>query len=76
MVQKVKNLPAIWETGAPFLGQEDPLEKGMPAHSSMLALRIPGKRSLAGCSSWGHRRVGPDLATTSSHILTANCICI
>ena len=42
MVQKVKNLPAIWETGAPFLGQEDPLEKGMPAHSSILALRIPG----------------------------------
>ena len=39
--QLVKNLPAIQETLVWFLGQEDPLEKGMAAHSSILAWRIP-----------------------------------
>ena len=37
----VKNLPAMWETWVPSLGQEDPLEKGMATHSGILAWRIP-----------------------------------
>ena len=37
----VKNLPAVQETWVCFLGQEDPLEKGMATHSSILAWRIP-----------------------------------
>ena len=37
----VKNLPAIQETRVRSLGQEDPLEKGMTTHSSVLAWRIP-----------------------------------
>jgi len=37
----VKNLPATWETQVRSLGQEDPLEKGMAANSSILACRIP-----------------------------------
>ena len=37
----VKNLPAMWETQVRSLGQEDPLEKGMATHSSILGLRIP-----------------------------------
>ena len=36
----VKNLPAIQETQVQSLGQEDPLEKGMATHSSILAWRI------------------------------------
>ena len=36
-----KNLPAVWETQIPSLGWEDPLEKGMATHSSILAWRIP-----------------------------------
>ena len=36
----VKNLPAIRETGVQSLGQEDPLEKGMTTHSSILAWEI------------------------------------
>ena len=36
-----KNLPAMWETWVQFLGWEDPLEKGMATHSSILAWRIP-----------------------------------
>ena len=34
---EVKNLPAMWETWVRSLGQEDPLEKGMATHSSILA---------------------------------------
>ena len=41
MAQLVKNLPAIRETWVQSLGWEDPLEKGMATHSSILALRIP-----------------------------------
>ena len=37
----VKNLPIMWQTGVRSLGQEDPLEKGMATHSSILAWRIP-----------------------------------
>ena len=41
MAQRVKNLPVMWKTWVRSLGQEDPLEKGMAAHSSILAWRIP-----------------------------------
>ena len=41
MAQTVKNLPAMQETGVQSLGGEDPLEKGMATHSSILAWRIP-----------------------------------
>ena len=40
----VNNLPALWETWVRSLGQEDPLEKGMATHSSVLAWRIPKDR--------------------------------
>ena len=53
----VKNLPAnagdVPETQVPSLRQEDPLEEGMATHSSILAWRIRGQRSLAGYSPWG-----------------------
>ena len=41
VAQLVKNLPAMQETLVQFLGQEDPLEKGMTMHSSILIWRIP-----------------------------------
>ena len=41
VAQAVKNLPAMWETWIQSLGQEDPLEKSMATHSSILAWRIP-----------------------------------
>ena len=41
MVQMVKNLPAMQETRVQSLGQEDPLEKAMATHSSILAWKIP-----------------------------------
>ena len=44
MTQLVKNLPAMWETWVQSLGWEDPLEKGLATHSSILAWRIPMDR--------------------------------
>ena len=41
MTQTVKNLPTMQEIQVQSLGQEDPLEKGMATHSSILAWRIP-----------------------------------
>ena len=52
MAQIVKNLPAMQETWVRSLGQEDPLEKRMATHSSILAWKIHGQRSLAGYSPW------------------------
>ena len=52
----VKNLPAMWETRVLSLGQEDPLEKGMATHSSVLAWRIPGTEDPGGLEPLGSPR--------------------
>ena len=59
----VKNLPAKQETRFPFRGQEDPLEKEMVAHSSILAWQIPWTEEPGRLPSIGSQRVGHDLAT-------------
>jgi len=46
VAQTVKNLPALQETWVQFLGQENPLEKGMATHSSIVAWRIPWAEEL------------------------------
>ena len=56
VAQTVKNLLAICESWVPPLGWEDPLEKGMATHSSILAWRIP-QRSLAGCNPWDRKEL-------------------
>ena len=48
VAQMVKHLPAMWKTQVQSLGQEDPLEKGMATHSSILAGEFHGQRSLVG----------------------------
>ena len=45
------------------LCQEDPLEEEMATHSSILAGKSNGQRSLEGCSLWGHQRAGYNLMT-------------
>ena len=55
VVQTVKNLPAMQETWVQSLGLEDPLEKRMVTHSSILAWQSSGKRGLMGYSPWGYR---------------------
>ena len=57
VAQTVKNLPAIWETWVLSLDQEDPLEKEMATHSSILAWEIREQSNLAGYSPWGRKRV-------------------
>ena len=54
----LKNLPTkreLQDTRVQSPGQEDPLEEGMVAHSSILAWRIHGQRSLVGYSPWGDK---------------------
>ena len=60
MAQMVKNLPAMRETWIQSLGWEDPLEKGMATHCSILAWRIPVDREPGGLQSMGLQRVGHD----------------
>ena len=52
VAQTVKNLPVMQETQVQSLDQEDPLEEEMATHSSVLAWRIHGQRSLVGYSPW------------------------
>ena len=61
----VKNPPAVQETWVQSLGQQDPLEKEMANHSSILPWRIPwtgepGGCNLVGLQSMGSQSVGPD----------------
>ena len=51
------------ETWVRFLGWEDPLEKEMAIHSSILAWKIPWTEEPGGLQSMGSQRVGHDLAT-------------
>ena len=63
MAQTVKSLPAVQETRVRSLGQEDPLEKEMATHSSILAWEIPRTDDPGGLQSMGSQRVRHDLAT-------------
>ena len=58
MAQTVKNVPAMPGTQVPSLGQEDPLEKEMGTHSSILAWKIPRTEKPSGLQSIGSQRVG------------------
>ena len=59
----VKSLTAMWETRVRSLGWEDPLEKEMATHSSILAWRIPWTEEPGGLQFMGSQRVRQDLVT-------------
>ena len=63
--QTVKKLPAVWETQVQSLGREDPLEKCMATHSSILAWRIPWTEEPGRLQSMGSPRVGHNWATNT-----------
>jgi len=63
MAQMVKNLPAMQEMQVWSLGQEDPLDKGMATHSSILSWRIPWSKETGGLQSMGPQRVEHDWVT-------------
>ena len=58
VAQTVENLPAMQETWLRSLVWEDPLEKGMASHSSILAWRLPWTEEPGGLQSMGLQRVG------------------
>ena len=58
MTPTVKSLPAMQETQVQFLGREDPLEKDMATHSSILAWEIPWTEEPGRIQSMGSQRVG------------------
>ena len=60
VAQMVKNLPAIQETEAQSLGQEEPLEEELATHFSILACRIPWTEKPGGLQFLGLQRVGHD----------------
>ena len=64
VAQMVKNLPTVTETQVWSLSQEDPLEKGMTTHSSILAWKIPWTEKRGRLQSTGSQRVRHDWATS------------
>ena len=63
--QTEKNLPAMQETRVQSLGGEDPLEKGIATHSSIIASRIPWTEEPGRLQSTRSQRVGRDRVTTT-----------
>ena len=68
VADRLKHLPPMQETLVWSLGWEDPLEKEMAIHSSILAWRIPWTEEPGGLQSTGSQRVGHDWATSLTHI--------
>ena len=66
MPQTVENLPAMKETQIRSLGEEDPLERGMATHSSILAWKIPWTEEPGVLQSIGSQRVGYGYVTEYS----------
>ena len=60
VTQMIKNLPAMWETQVLSLGWEDPLEKVMATHPSVLAWRIPWTEEAGRLQAMGSQRVRHD----------------
>ena len=60
VAQTVKHLPVIRKTQVQSLGREDPLEKEIATHSSILAWRIPWTEETEGLHFMGSQRVGHD----------------
>ena len=58
MAQRIKRLPAMWETRVQSVGWEDPLEKEMATHSIIFAWTIPWTEEPGGLQSTGLQRVG------------------
>ena len=67
VAQSVKYLPAMQETWIQSLGQEDPQEKGMATHSSILAWRIPWTEELGGLQPIGLQRIRHNWTTYMAH---------
>ena len=75
VAQTVKHLPERWETRVRSLGREDPLEKEMATHSSILAWEIPWTEEPGCHSPWGRKESDPSEHThTHTHTHTLPCL--
>ena len=70
VAQRVKNLPAVRETRVPSLGQAEPLEEEMAAHSTILAWRIPRTEEPGSLWSMGSQSVRHNWATSLSYSMS------
>ena len=70
----VKNTPVMQETSVWYLGQEDPLQKGMATHSSILAWRIPWTEEPGGLQSMGSGRTESDTTEWLHFHFSLSCI--
>ena len=75
VAQVVKNLPVVQETRVRYLGQEEPLEKEMATHSSILPGESHGQRSLAGYSPWARKESDTTHTSGLSEDRTPPCSC-
>ena len=71
MVQRLKHLPVMWETWVRFLGREDPLEKEIAIHSSILAWKIPWMEEPNRLQSMGLQKVVNDFEMRKKNITGA-----
>ena len=69
VAQMVNNLPAMQKTWIQSLGLDDPLEKGMATHSTILTWRIPWTEEPDRIQSMWLQRVGHDWTTNTTHML-------
>ena len=74
VAQMVKNLPAVQDSQAQFLGWEDPLKKGMSTHSSILAWRIPWTEEPGRLQSMGLQRVRHNWVTNTFTFFSTSII--
>ena len=70
----VKNLPAMREIQVPSMGREDPLEKGMATHTSILAWETPWTEEPGGLQSMGLQKVGHNLAVKQQEQSIKDCL--
>ena len=75
MAQMVKNLPALQETWVLSLGREDHVKKGMAAHSSILAWKIPWTEEPSGQLSTKSQRVRHHTHTAFIKVIECNAFC-
>ena len=74
VAEMVKNLPAMQETRVRSLGRQEPLEKEMATHSSILSWKIPWTEEPGRLQPTGSQRVGHNWVTfTSLHLVRAQC---
>ena len=76
MAQRLKRLPAMWETWVLSLDWEGPLEKEMATHSSIHAWRIPWTEEPGGLQSTESQRVEHDWATSLSQLEKQKQFCV